>query len=378
MNAKLQIQELVVAVFVSALLFGVGHSQGKTPNVRTPFPPVPILGTELRSITSSVVGQEYDLYINLPRGYQDTSKRFPVLYLLDGQWDFQLASALFGEQYYDGFVPEIIIVGITWGGMHPNYDSLRARDLTPTNIKQVPQSGNAPIFLLFMKKELIPFIEANYRTVTTDRTLMGSSLGGLFTLYALFRETELFNRYVLTSPSVGWDNQVLYAYEQEYAHRHAQLPVRVFIGVGALEGGGVMDCRKFVDQLKSRNYEGLDLTSIVIDGIGHSGGKAEGYSRGLQAVFARPYLMLATDILEQYTGKYQLAPEMTIEISRESGSLFLNAPGGTKVPLYAETEKDFFVKGAFLFLHFMKNNAGKVTGIRVEQFAGEQFVQKVD
>src|SRR5690606_31076537 len=105
---------------------------------------------------------------------------------LDSQWDFPLLSSIYGQQYYDGFIPEVIIVGITWGGANPNYDQLRARDLTPPNAVQGVMYGNAANFLGFIKNELTPFVESTFRVKKNDRTLVGSSFGGLFTLYALF------------------------------------------------------------------------------------------------------------------------------------------------------------------------------------------------
>jgi predicted alpha/beta superfamily hydrolase len=346
--------------------------------LRSSPPQVEILGTQLLHITSAIVGQEYDLYVNLPRGYQDTTKTFPVIFLVDAQWDFPLTQAIFGEQYYDGFVPAAIMVGITWGGVNPNYDSLRTRDLSPTNVKQVPQSGGAPKFLKFIKNELVPYIESKYRATKNGRTLMGSSFGGLFTLYALFHETGTFDRYVLTSPSVGWDNEILYTYEKEYAAKNTQLPVKLFVGVGGLEAGGVEGVQKFVAQLKSRNYKGLELETKVLEGIGHSGSKAEGYTRGLQAVFARPSLMLADGILDQYLGKYQMAPGFAVEIAKDSGNLLMLAPGDTRIPLFAESEANFYVKGMYLLVRFKKNEAGKVVGFEAEQFNGKQFAQKVN
>ena len=242
----------------------------------------------------------------------------------------------------------------------------------------MPQSGGGPKFLKFIKDELIPYVEAKYRTTKSGRTLMGSSLGGLFTLYALFHETGTFDRYVLTSPSLGWDNEILYTYEKEYAAKNKQLPVKLFIGVGGLEGGGPDELQKFIAQLKSRNYEGLELETRVIEGIGHSGSKAEGYTRGLQAVFARPTLTLAEGILDQYLGKYQVAPQFTVEITKANGSLLLLAPGDTKIPLFAESDSNFYVKGMYLFVRFKKNEAGKVIGFDVEQFNGMQFAQKIN
>ena len=345
--------------------------------LRSTPPQVEIPGTQVLHVTSAIVGQEYNLYVNLPRGYGDTTKTFPVIFLLDAQWDFPLAQAIIGEQYYDGFVPAAIIVGITWGGVKPNHDSLRARDFTPTNSRQIPQSGGAANFLRFIKSELIPFVESTYRVTREGRTLMGSSFGGLFTLYTLFHETGLFDRYVLTSPSMDWDNGILFTYEKEYAAKHKRLPVKLFLGVGGFEGDGVTGVEKFVAQMRSRKHEGLELECRVFEGIGHSGSKAEGYTRGLQAVFAKPPLTLPESVLGQYVGMYQVSPQFTFEVVKENGSLFMLAPGGMKMALFAESDMNFYVKGAYLFLRFKKNEAGKVTGVEAEQFNGTQFGQKM-
>src|SRR5690349_19314217 len=125
--------------------------------VQAQFPRVTIPGSEVRKITSKIVaGQEYELQIMLPAGYKDSDKKYPVVYLMDSQWDFPLVSVLYGYHYYDGFIPELIIVGVTWGGDHPNYDSLRGRDYTPTKIDSImylssmvrmPQTGGADKFL---------------------------------------------------------------------------------------------------------------------------------------------------------------------------------------------------------------------------------------
>ena len=122
---------------------------------------VKITNSQTKKITSSIIkGQEYVLQIMLPAGYEKSNKKYPVVYLMDSQWDFPLLTALYGEQYFDGFIPEVIIVGITWGGEHPNPDSLRARDYTPTNEKRSPQSGGADKFLSVIKNDIFPFVES--------------------------------------------------------------------------------------------------------------------------------------------------------------------------------------------------------------------------
>jgi predicted alpha/beta superfamily hydrolase len=126
-------------------------------------------------------------------------------------------------------------VGITWGGKNPDYDKLRARDLTPTDVSHTGQYGYALNFLTFIKSELIPFIESKYGVKKDNRTLIGSSFGGFFTLYALFHEPEPFNRYVLTSPSLDWDNEILYTYNKNYTEKKKELSAKVFMEIGEYE-----------------------------------------------------------------------------------------------------------------------------------------------
>jgi predicted alpha/beta superfamily hydrolase len=336
--------------------------------------PVTIPGTQLLTLSSSTDGYEYNLLVHLPQEYQDSARSFPVLYLLDAQWDFPLVTAIYGQQHYDGFVPAAIIVGITWGGEHPDHDSLRVRDLTPTHVDERPQSGHAAGFLAFLKAELIPHVESHYRTVQYDRTLMGSSLGGLLTLNALFQETGLFHRYVLTSPALSWDDKVIDTYESRYAAKNTRLPVRLFMAVGEYEDVGTF--QQFVDRLKTRKYGGLEMQTRVLEGMGHSGSKAEGFTRGLQDVFARSSVDVGPAVLEEYAGIYRGKTGIIVRIERRADSLLAGPPGATAVPLYAESEADFYVKGQSVFLHFMRDSANEVSGVLLKRFAGEDVLTR--
>jgi len=364
-------------IIISFLMisFTLCVNTGQAQNNNEQLPQVEIPGTQVLKINSAIVGQEYVLYINLPRNFSDTTRTFPVIYLLDAQWDFPLLNAIYGEQYYDGFLPEAIIVGMTWGGTNPNYDLLRARDFVPANTNQQPAATGALEFLSFIKNELIPFIGSKYKVNPNDRTLMGSSLGGLFTLYTLFNEAELFNRYVLTSPAINWGNGIIFSYEKKYAEEYSDIPVKFFMAVGGYEN--VESFQNFADGLKEKKYKGLQMKTIVVDGIGHSGGKAEGYTRGLQYVFEKEFINISDDILSQYTGIYQMGSGIEINVTKENGHLVANVPGAGKIILYAENEKDFYVKGMYLHIHFKKDNSGKVTGIQTKYYTGEEFVKKI-
>jgi predicted alpha/beta superfamily hydrolase len=362
-------------LFLALLLTPPSSSWALDTGTPAPSQRVEILGTQLLRIHSSIVDQDYDLYVNIPRNYSDTTRTFPVLYLLDAQWDFPLVNGLYGGQYYDGFVPDVIIVGITWAGPHPNYDSLRTRDYTPTSITQIPYAGNASKFLAFIKNELIPFISTTYRVDKTDRGLMGSSLGGLFTLFAMFRETTLFTRYVLTSPAVTWDNGALYRVEQDYHAKHTQLPVKLFMAIGGLEGTNAAFGR-LVDLLKSRDYAGLQMETRILEGMGHSGSKPEGFVRGLQSVFARPTVKLNPSVLEKLSGRYRLNPDVVLDIVAENDHLVLITPDKMRVILEAESENGFHAKGMYLLIEFHRDSVGGVTGARIEPFEGSFEVKK--
>jgi predicted alpha/beta superfamily hydrolase len=249
-----------------------------------PYPPATVAASEVRTLSSAATGRTYDLYIRKPAGYdKSTDRKYPVLYLLDGQWDFKLLDSVVGGLVYDKWMPDIVVVGITYAGEKPDYDALRAMDYTPTADSR-QGAGGGPKFLSYLKTELIPFMEANYRGDPQRRVLGGHSFGGLFTLYAMFSEPRLFWGYLAGSPAVDWDGGFLVKQEAAYASAHKMLPVRLYIAVGGAEPL-VTPGVAFVRTLAGRNYEGLHWDTRVIEGERHAGVKPEFYNRGLRFLF---------------------------------------------------------------------------------------------
>ncbi|MBN1994220.1 MAG: alpha/beta hydrolase [Anaerolineae bacterium] len=245
---------------------------------------VTLPNSEVRTLKSTNTGRTYDLYIRLPEEYApDEARRYPVLYVLDGQWDFKLLDSIYGGLYYDKFIPEIIIVGITYSGDNPNYEALRAMDYTPAAEASLPGSGDAAQFLAFFKEELMPLIETHYRADASQRVLMGSSFGGLFALYALFAEPELFSGYVSASPAVPFGNGAIFKQEAEYAAQHQNLPVKLFLSVGELEELAP-PVKAFIEVMNERGYQELKMETRIIEGERHSGNKPEAFNRGLRFV----------------------------------------------------------------------------------------------
>lgn len=283
---------IIAILFLLSYLPGQGvHSNDSDLIGATPLPEVTIYNTEVQSISSQIVGQEYKLSVALPTNYLTSpNQHYPVLYLLDPQNSFGTVTEYVRHRIFGREFPEIIIVGIGYPTNDPDrLMNLRQRDYTPTSLSGDVMLGGAAHFLDFITQELIPFVDKHYRTTPGDRAIAGHSLGGLFVIYSLFHGSGIFSRYIASSPSVWWDEKTIFNDEAEYAQTHSDLPARLYLSVGQLETDSfidmVGDVNKFSDVLKRRAYPGLALTLWVIDDETHFSVAAQALTDGIRAVY---------------------------------------------------------------------------------------------
>jgi uncharacterized protein len=259
-----------------------------------------IPATEVLTIKSKIVNQEYRVSIALPYSYASKPrKRYPVIYLTDANFYFGMVTELTRIMPICGGVPETIVVGIGYPVDEPldaafkQIGSLRDRDFTPfvdTKGQKADRinTGGAGSFLQFIKTELIPLVEAQFRTSSTDRILAGHSAGGWFVLYALFHEPKLFKGYLAASPGVDYLDNVMFKYESQFAKNHKGLPIKLYLGVGELEEKveqpWVSTMIQFAAHLESRKYKGFSLTKQIVDNCGHCASTAPTFQAGLQAI----------------------------------------------------------------------------------------------
>ena len=160
-------------------------------------------------INSSILDEDRMCLISLPDSYNDSSdvkKTYPIMILLDGYTHFKTASGIVhfmsSNRNRNHLMPETIVVAIE------NVD--RERDFTVTKIKtkRPNNMGGGRNFLDFIQKELVPYIEKNYRTEPT-RTLVGHSLGGLLTLNSYMDKSSIFNAYISIDPSIWWNEEMM-------------------------------------------------------------------------------------------------------------------------------------------------------------------------
>jgi len=250
------------------------------------YPPVSIFNTELRALSSQIVdGMAYHIYVALPQDYKASTEHYPTLYLLDAWMSFGTVVEAYRTYRVFNMVPNLVLVGISTTGRNlQDHLFYRTRDYIPTELSSdeikaryggpeaaffTPASGGAPKFIRFIRDELFPFMESEYRLDPSDRALFGYSYGGLFVMYTLFNLPQLFQRYFIGSAAGWWDNYTVFDDEAKYAEEHKSLPVKVFASVGSKERSMVPTWERLRDTLNARNYEGLELTTVMFDGEDH-------------------------------------------------------------------------------------------------------------
>nr|WP_294782315.1 alpha/beta hydrolase-fold protein [uncultured Flavobacterium sp.] len=218
---------LAFLLFSSTLLFS---QKNKTKTVETSKPFV--LGV-IEEIQSKQLNEKRILNIYLPEGYNPAeAATYPVIYLLDGSADedFIHISGLvqFNSFEWINQVPKSIVVGIA------TVD--RRRDFTfPTTIEsdktRFPTTGHSDQFIAFIEKELQPFIDKKYKT-NDSKMIIGQSLGGLLETEILLKKPTLFNKYVIVSPSLWWNNGSLLNSDSEMLKENFNQKTEIYIAVG--------------------------------------------------------------------------------------------------------------------------------------------------
>ena len=253
-----------------------------------------VLGT-ITQIQSMILGEKRILNIYLPEGYDENrSVKYPVIYLLDGSADEDFIHFT-GLVQYNSFewvnrVPKCIVVGIA------TVD--RRRDFTfPTQIaedvKRYPTAGHSDRFMRFIGEELQPFIAKKYR-ISEDRTIAGQSLGGLFATEILLKKPALFNRYIIVSPSIWWDNGSLLDQPTTLLSNLLR-PTEVYIGVGkegltptAVPRVMEVDANLLAEKLRNAKSKFLNVHFDYLPAEDHATIMHQAVSNAFQMIYQKP------------------------------------------------------------------------------------------
>ena len=241
--------------------------------------------TEVHDLWSEAVGDTFRVFV----GHCGPDPE-AILFVTDANCLFGLTLDTVRLMQIPALVPSLLVVGVAYPDADTAIDTaeIRARDLTPTPSKYFEGSGQADDFIAFIRTELRTWLIGRYSDAAEHLTYFGHSLGGLFGAYSLLSNTAPFDRYILSSPSLWWDDEMIFDLERERAD--ATLHAEVFFGIGTLETDAgrrqeaanlpdghpakppsahldmVDDMRRFIAQLASRNDVTLNVGSVeVID-----------------------------------------------------------------------------------------------------------------
>jgi len=251
--------------------------------------PVRLDRTEQFALPSANVDQTFQIKVSLPRGYDPDAGSYPVLYVTDAETNFGGISYIVQRLVKDGLIPEILVVGVAYGTDYDTFYDLRSRDLTPRELPDLriggreSPTGGADHFLAFLEHELFPAIEQRYRVKPDDRAMYGHSYGGLFGCYVFLTRPELFQRYLLLSPSLWYDDELLL---REVGARRLDLPrTTLYLASGELESRIDDEMSAFADSLRRENLPNLVLKAEVLDNETHRTVFGRGFTNGLRFIY---------------------------------------------------------------------------------------------
>lgn len=298
--------------------------------------PISIPNSAVYDLHSKINNTDYKLFLILPRSYAaHPERRYPVFYMLDGNDTALIGWLARSRQHSDS--EEVIFAGVGYPeplagppvplpGQPAVPAAQRAADYALVNTSEPwspPADKGAPVFLKVLEQEIVPFVDAHFRTNTAERALGGHSLGGLFTTYALFHST-LFQKFWIGSPSLRWDHSVCFRYEAEYAATHHDLNARVIQVVGGQESKTFNrdPLLEMMHAVQARHYPHLVWKTVVFPNEDHGALPLAAMPQVTEYLFGPPSVELTAEQRAALEGDWKLADGKLIHIASDDGLLF--------------------------------------------------------
>jgi predicted alpha/beta superfamily hydrolase len=239
-----------------------------------------VIGSKVQ-LQSRILNETRTLLISKPAGYNQESERYPVLYLLDGEDNFVHTVGIVEFLAASERIPPMLVVGIV--------NTERTHDLTPpteveTEKRFHPNSGGADTFLEFLRSELIPYVEQNYRT-RPYRVLAGHSLGGLLAIHALVSNPKLFNAYIAIDPTLAWNNQSVVAEAAAWSKSTKEFTGDLYITAAGESGTGLAVFHRLCATLEEKPIQGFRWTFQEMPGETHLSLVHQSLYSGLDHIF---------------------------------------------------------------------------------------------
>lgn len=246
------------------------------------------------TVYSKDVQDSFVISVQLPEEYDKGLKaNFPTVYMLDANFHFPILAASVKQYEKAGLLPPMILVGIGYKSFQL-MDSLRNRDyLYPAALPsdEINAVGGGQKFYDFISNQLIPYIDSSYKTNNTNRSLLGHSFGGYFTLYALLNQAEnnktVFTSFAAASPSLWYNKFYLNQLTDKLKNRGAADTLNVFVTVGGLENTewDIAPGTKLAENIVNAKLKAVKFQHKVYSNLGHMDVSAITFIQALQAFY---------------------------------------------------------------------------------------------
>lgn len=244
------------------------------------------------TLFSTAVKDSFYIQTQVPIEYKDsTTKRYPVVVVLDANFHFPMLAASVRQYEKAGLLPPLMLVGIGYKSVKA-MDSLRTRDyLYPAALAsdEMKTIGGGEHFRQFIINELLPSVDSTFRTKKQNRSLLGHSFGGYFTLYSLLAQTTdkrgEFNNFIAASPSLWYHDFYLNQLPETLATSTQKDTTHIFMSVGGAENP-VWDIKPVIsltDKLKRNNL--LVVRGGVYPQLDHMDTGQLSFLKALQAFY---------------------------------------------------------------------------------------------
>ena len=303
----MSLSRFAAALLVSLLLTGTSacaeQIDPKPPKAADALPPIAFTTSAVHDAPSAG-GRRYQVWVDLPPSYAQSTKPLPVVFVLDPQWALPVTRSvrsLVGQRGRN--IEDFILVGLAYD-QDSGLEGQR-RDYTPSDPRRdpehspgsysAPRYGEAEAYRRYIETVVFPLIARNYRADMSRKTLVGHSYGALFGFHVLFTRPAMFNGYVFGSPSLWFDRGVMFRAEEAWARSGRKLSARIHMVTGSFEAIApgaryntandlVADMERMRRTLASRRHSGLSVTSEVAQGEDHLTVFPDVVTRGLLAV----------------------------------------------------------------------------------------------
>lgn len=231
---KIKITIFFLTIFSTATIFAQDISIGKRDKMH-----------------SEILQQNREFSVYFPPSYNTSvNQKYPVLYILDGDYNFQYVAGFLELQgAISEIIPEMILVAISGKGTN------EYRKNCKPSVEGVEDSGNAEEVVSFIEKELIPYVNKNYKT-SDYKILGGHSIGGVFVVNTAINHPNLFNNYIAISPALWWGKNAMEDIMKDTWGKTKATTANLYISLANEKGMGVTEfVKKIPENIKEKNVK---------------------------------------------------------------------------------------------------------------------------